>query len=396
MPISIKDWAGNEISRTYSDQWGAFDGLNYSTWEVNPPNPTGYSPTMMVTCMNDPGTGATPDPLFNDSYSQFCYEIPFMPGQTQYMDTPVVPTSAFSAGYNHPDCEYPDATPAIASVTSQDIAGPWVSAAGHYLTINALGNKLVDNYGYSGPAATTVPFNQRMVNRHFGFGATAGTVTIGGVAASISGWSDTQIIATVPSGVPQCAVQQQPQYGGPAAGDERCGELVITTANAKKSIDTVVVTIGGKTPTVLAPGQKIQSAIDSAQPGDLIIVPPGTYKEFVLMWKPVRLQGVGAASSIIDANTHPAGNLDPWRRQVDCLFGIALNGIPISGTNPYDATGTYSCSPSMQFQVDRLPLEAVVGWDHPAPPAWWRGFLPDWRTSRAQNPGLPAYQRSHA
>ena len=32
-----------------------------------------------------------PDPLFNPEYSQFCYEIPFMPGQTQYMDTPVVP-----------------------------------------------------------------------------------------------------------------------------------------------------------------------------------------------------------------------------------------------------------------------------------------------------------------
>jgi len=28
-----------------------------------------------------------------------------MPGQTQYMDTPVVPTSGFAgAGYNNPDC----------------------------------------------------------------------------------------------------------------------------------------------------------------------------------------------------------------------------------------------------------------------------------------------------
>src|SRR6202043_1373688 len=89
LPISIKDWTGTEISRVYSDHWGAYGGLTYSTWEVNPPNPTGYSPTMMVTCMNDPGTGATPDPLYNPAYSHFCYEIPFMPGATQYMDTPV-------------------------------------------------------------------------------------------------------------------------------------------------------------------------------------------------------------------------------------------------------------------------------------------------------------------
>src|SRR5262249_15191521 len=84
LPISIKDFAGNEVARSYSDQWGQYNGLNYSTWEVNPPNPTGYAPTMMVACMNDPGNGATPDPYFNPSYSQFCYEIPYMPGQTQY------------------------------------------------------------------------------------------------------------------------------------------------------------------------------------------------------------------------------------------------------------------------------------------------------------------------
>ena len=94
MPVSVKDWTGAETSRVYADQWGTYNGMTYSTWEVNPPNPTGYSPTMMVFCMNDPGAGSTPDPLFNPLYSQFCYELPFMPAQTQYLDTPVVPTAA--------------------------------------------------------------------------------------------------------------------------------------------------------------------------------------------------------------------------------------------------------------------------------------------------------------
>src|SRR5258707_520975 len=159
LPISIKDWTGTEISRVYSDQWGTYDGLTYSTWEVNPPNPTGYAPTMMVTCMNDPGPipgpngTKIPDPLFNPQYSQFCYEIPFMPGQTQYMDTPVTPTSAFAgAGYNNPDCAYPDATPAISEVDGDGV-GPWVSASAHTLTITALGNQTVPNNAYSGPSA---------------------------------------------------------------------------------------------------------------------------------------------------------------------------------------------------------------------------------------------------
>ncbi len=83
------------------------------------------------------------------------------------------------------------------------------------------------------------------------------------------------------------------------------------------------------------------------------------------MWKPVRLQGVGAASSIIDANPHPAGKLDPWRRQVVCLFGLALNGTPIthceSRTQPRPGQtcvfGTCS-SPSTACLS-----KATVGWD---------------------------------
>src|SRR5438874_2847297 len=526
---------------------------------------------MMVTCMNDPGqirdtrltvlnpagvAVANPtfgqmitDPLFNPQYSQFCYEIPFMPGQTQYMDTPVTPTSAFAgAGYNNPDCSYPDATPAVNEVDGDGI-GPWVSAAGHTLTIHALGDQMVPNNAYVGPSGTTAPYNQKTVRRHYGFGATTGSVSIGGVTASVSSWNDSQIVATVPSGVPSCDVQQQAIYGGSAA---QCGELVITTAVttsgtgtvsgvtttnagngytgratvafaggggtgaaaansattgvfmgvarvtipaagtgrgytsppavtftaspagpaatatgtavlgsgttagrvvgvtvtssgsgytarptvtfalppctingttcvratqansgtagvfmdvvsvvtssgganytatptatfsvpggctintttcvratgtavasprqtfvARRSIDTVTVTIGGKAPTHVAPTHSIQAAIDAARPGDMLMIDPTTqatattaavpaiHQELLLMWKPVRLQGVGAASSVLDGNTHPAGKLDAWRRQVNCLFGLAINGQPMTASNPYDPSGAYGCA----------------------------------------------------
>src|SRR5207253_3017650 len=157
LPVSTRDYLGNEVSRVYSDHWGIYDGLNFSSWDVNPPNITGYSPSMMVQCMNDYGpildTNSTSptfgkminDPLYNPAYSDFCYEEPYMPGTTTYLDTPVVPTQAFvGAGYNNPDCAYPDATPAISEVDGDGI-GPWVSAAGHTLTITALGNLTVAN-----------------------------------------------------------------------------------------------------------------------------------------------------------------------------------------------------------------------------------------------------------
>jgi hypothetical protein len=284
---------------------------------------------MMITCMNDPGPIPGPggkmitDPLFNPEYSQFCYEIPFMPGQTQYMDTPVVPTSAFAgAGYNNPDCAYPNLTPAIKEVDGDGI-GPWVSAAGKTITITALGDTPVFNNAYSGPSATTPPYNQKTITRHYGFGGTAGTVTIGGMNATPSSWSDTQITVAVPAGVPSCAVQQQAQYSGSAT---QCGQLVITTANGLASVDTVTVTIGGKTPTHIPASGSIQDAIDKASPGDLLIVDPAAHNEMIIMWKPVRLQGVGAASSIINANTNPAGKLNDWRARVDCLMGLGPDG----------------------------------------------------------------------
>ena len=392
LPISIKDWTGTEISRTYADHWGTYNGLTYSTWEVNPPNPTGYAPTMMVTCMNDPGTGQTPDALYNPAYSDFCYEIPFMPGQTQYMDTPVVPTSAYAgAGYNNPDCSYPDQTPAIKEVDSSSGVGPWLPATGGTLTITALGDVPVNNYGYVGPSGNQVPYNQKTVTRHYGFGA-AGTLTIGGVdMTAATAWSDATLTVTVSAAlaaaVPNCPIQQRIEFGGPATtAPAKCGQVVITrTDNHQQSIDTVTVTFGGKAPTHVAATASIQAAIDAAKPGDLLMIDPtcttaagaaaacttagvtrsqAAHNEILIMWKPVRLQGVGAASSIINADTHPAGKIQDWRVRINCLFGLATNGSPLNHGNAFDSDGTGVVCPAAQnAAIDRLPLEATVGWD---------------------------------
>jgi hypothetical protein len=432
LPISTRDYLGNEISRVYSDHWGIYDGLNFSSWEVNPPNITGYSPTMMVQCMNDPGpildkrsqipnpAGAgfianptfgqmITDPLYNPAYSDFCYEEPYMPGLTTYLDTPVVPTQAFvGAAYNDPDCNYPDATPAIKEVDGDGV-GPWLSSTGALqLTITALGDVQVTNSDYSGPSASVPPFNLKTVKRHYGFGprpATCGNgancpnVTIGGVNAVVQSWSDATIVATARAvgQIPLCTVQQQAQYGGSQA---RCGQLIITAANGNASIDTVTVTIGGKPPIHVASSAGLQAAIDHAAPGDLIMVDPtcttgvgaaatavsctaagatkavGSHNEMLIMWKPVRLQGVGAATSVINANAQPAGRLlDPWRRHINCLFGLTLQGVPYTaagGAAPYDPSGAFTCPDNgwMYFnaqpnvpQIDRLPLEATTGWD---------------------------------
>ena len=645
LPVAFRDFNYGEVTRVYSDQWGLYNGLYFSSYGVNPPNPTGYVPQMPIACMNDPGPipdgigGWKTDPAFNAAYSNFCYEWSMMPGTTAYMDTPVLPVQGFADGYNLPDSEYPDATPAIKTVVSTAAQGPWVPAFGSVaslnltnggsgytsratvaitpvdgngsgatatatmrvsainvttpgsgytsndlnggapgsgvtisapgggatatvvaggirlkvgsvsftqalpgvcgagahnvvftggggspqatgtatvargrltainvtgptgnvggsytgvptvtvtnctllnttarmgvksiavatqgsgytalptvtiaapppapgnsgatasatmsvnaltvtsggsgydappavtiaappagvtatatavlgnlvpngsLTLTALGDKVVQNPSFSGPNSTAAPFNTKTITRHYGFGSTQGSVTIGGVNAPVTSWSDTSITVSVPAGIPECTPRQR----GVVAD---CGELVITAANGKQSIDAITVTAGGSAPwivtandpitniggAVTAPAGKsvkdygqnfgrmffspIQVAIDSATPGDLILVQPGTYRENLLMWKPVRLQGVGAASVTVNGDAHPAGKMDEWRRQVNCAFGLTLDGAPnldnskFTGMDPNNAL--YSCPNEMHQRVDRIPFESIVGWD---------------------------------
>ena len=358
IPVSTKDFAGHEVSRTYSDQWGAYNLMLPSSWLVNPPTPSGYGPNMLVNCINDPGpipevvNGAPTgrmitDPAYNPSYSNFCYTNPFMPGQATYLDTPVVPIASFAAGYLPPDCAYPDATPAISRVDTSAGIGPWLPTTGGTVTITALGDQTVPNPLYAGPFALTGPTSQRTITRHYGFGTQgAGSrVTLKGVNLTVTNWTDASITATVPSGA-------------------ATGQLVVTAANnmngsplasPQSSVDAATFTVGGlkgaqaiagvPTRVSAAAGQTIQAAIDAATPGDLILVDAGLYNELVIMWKPVRLQGVGAASVIINAAKYPTSKLATWRPTINSLFSVDANTGNIFGVP----------------QIDPLPTQEITG-----------------------------------
>ena len=361
VPVSTKDFAGREISRVISDQWGAYNLMLPSSWLVNPPTPSGYGPHMLVNCINDPGpipdpTGAVDpvtgkvrmitDPAYNPAYSNFCYTNPFMPGQTTYLDTPVLPIAAFAGGYNPADCDYSEATPAIARVDGPLGVGPYLPPAGGQLAIRSLGDKAVKNTAYAGPFAVTGLGSEQNVTRHYGFGATSGQVRLidiktfpasstvpASVSLAVTSWKDTDIVVQMPS--------------LPNGVTSLSGQLLIIANNGKSSVDAVTLTQEAVPPTYVygSKGDTIQSAIDKATPGDLIIVDAGTYNELVVMWKPVRLQGVGASSVIINAAKFPTSKLEQWRPTINALFGIDAR------------TG----NPAAVSQVDALPGQEVTG-----------------------------------
>lgn len=310
LPISIKDWTGKELSRTYSDEWGVYNALVPSTYTTNIPSPSGVSPSMITVCLNDPGPipdpgvpgGFITDPFFSRQYSQFCYTLQYMPGTTTYLDTPVIPVAAFAGPGQYPlDCELPDGTPKIYSVNGPQGIGPYAPNLQPLEQVTIVSEGFVDvpNPLYDGPNG----INPKTVSRDYGFGSVQGNVRIGSTNLQIIAWTPDSITAAIPAGT-------------------ATGNLMMTRGDNNESTKSgVTFTIGPITGTVraVAPGSSIQQTIDIAQPGDLVLVPPGRYDELVIMWKPIQLQGWGSASTMINAVKTPAEKLTAWRNKVASL-----------------------------------------------------------------------------
>ncbi len=325
MPFAIRDFTGREVYRGYSDAFGKYNGLLPSTFTANVPIPSGYSPAMMSACLNDPGDGVEADPNKNDAYGTACYPMQFMPSVTTYLDTPVLPTAAFSAGFNPVDCAFIEHTPMIRKVDGTGV-GPWVNiTSSRTLTIESVGTIDVPNPDYSGPAG----LEPMSISRDYGFGGDQGlgTVTVGGTPLNITSWGNTVITADLPL---SCDTN-------PASCS---GQLVVTLDNAKSSINSVTVTVSDETP-IRVPDDfsTIQAAIDDSGtlPGALILVGEGFYKEKLIMWKPVRLQGAGAASTIISGVNNPIEKLELWKnRMLDLAADDSFDMLP--GQDPAFAT----------------------------------------------------------
>jgi large repetitive protein len=309
MPISIRDYAGNEINRVYSDRYGTYNALVPSSFAFNVPMPSGVAPNMVNVCLNsptmkDPVTGGTViDPHYNPQYTQYCYTFQYLPGKTTYLDTPVLPIAAFAGPSQYAlDTEQPDGTPGIKMVTGQvggNDVGPWVPAAGGTVRIMSMGLTRVNNPAYDQNDLGTPGVNAapKTIERNYGFGTAAGQVFIGGaaIAAANVTWANDVITVNVPAGV--------------------SGTVEVLGANGRRSVrgatlhaGTVNMAAGRVRPITVGQGggydfASIQAAIDATGTvdGDLITVAPGLYEEAPIVWKRVRVQGYGAPATIINA-----------------------------------------------------------------------------------------------
>jgi large repetitive protein len=359
--VAIRDWQGREVTRTMTDQYGMYNALVPSSYTANPPEPSGVSPQILMACINPPtmpGPGGTvvADPNFQKQYSHFCYPLQYLAGKTTYLDTPVVPTGAFTGNGTLPvDAEFPNGTPVIASVTGPEASapGPYIvdrgaaDNASRTIVITSAGQTQVANPAWDG--SISIP---KLIPRDYGFGP-SGTViltTTGNTGTpidtllSVTNWAadGSSITAIVPTGL-------------------RTGQLTVVRgsgATARKSTLGITLSVAtpdmhtARPPKVVDSGQSIQAAVDAATPGDLILVKPGVHEEMVVMSKPVRLQGFGALSSAINVVTTPAENIQAW---LDKVGNLLLSGA-------YSLPNQPAMTPPPFFSGD---VAAVVGDEGP-------------------------------
>jgi len=330
LPISFKDWAGHEILRIYSDEFGSYNTLLPSTYTVNVASPSGVSPNMLTLVLNDPiKPDGSVDTFYDPAFAVTPWTFHYLAGTTSYLDTPIVPLAAFTTAEIRLDTQAPNASPVIDEVNGvEPEGGPLVctdrmTLNGRDITLTSLGTTTIRNPAYV-PNGT----EPLTITRDFGFGSTEGTVTIDGTALIGVSWADDSITGTIPG-----SVLSSGQLMVTRGDNGQVAELGITV-HLIDCAATGVVTVPGDFAT-------IQAAIESAGTvaGNLIMVGPGSYPENVIMFKPVMIQGTGAGSTFIDANPNPLDRLQAWHDRLDLLgasrFSEFVNDDPfVAGEAP--------------------------------------------------------------
>lgn len=293
IPIGLYDFDRQLVTTIHSDYHGVFEVLLPSTNTFNCPTPSGICANVYYLMGNDPGTPGKPNSLYDPNYRSIGASFEIYPGvivpadlaPTQSRVSILTPGSQFSAVA----CKVDDITPQFFAV---DV--PYVNGSG-ILTIQGVA-----------------------------FGAEQGLngkVTLAGIPLPVTGWSDRQIVVQVPPGTPAGAHQ-----------------LLITANNGRTTINGITIHVlgAGYNPTIyevgpgkafdpadpLLEGRAIQSAIDAASlaGGGLVVVYPGEqvaltqplgeYFENLVVYAPVKLQGVGPGGAYPDNTGVPGSIID--------------------------------------------------------------------------------------
>lgn len=274
VPVGVRDYTGRLLTMVYTDEYGRYEVLLPSSFQANCPIPGGVCAGMFIINPNDPGDPANPAPGFDATYKLTTTTWEVWPGKTTAADTPIDPLQGADGGSGACDALPGDDLPTQPDVPPID---PETFPPQVYLVSSPVGT-WGDSITITGPR-----FRKPGTIGDQG----TGQVTLDGVPVPIVSWTNEDITFTIP---PPPAV-----FAGPR-------QLVVTTDDGQSTVPGITIhVIGGRyNPTLVhvfppidPDDPVIQTAIDGAPNGALIVVHPGHYRENVIVSRGISLQGYG-------------------------------------------------------------------------------------------------------
>ncbi len=354
-PVGVRDYTFRKLTTVYADEYGFYEVMVPSTFTAFCPIPNGVCPGMIVLTVNDPGDDPTkPDPFFRPSYLTEPAVFEVWPAHMTPTDTPIDPVE--TGAQCSPSVAFVDPVTGDSSIVPVpeivQVSIPYGNSAGGF-SIDVIG---VD------------------------FGASTPTVTLGGTVLPVSYFPAAgntfvdRATVQVPDGFPP----------GPH-------QLLLTNNDTHKTGAngmTIHVLGGSYTPNLVTVSSTIQAAIDSAPAGSLIIVPPGTYEENVILWKPVKLQGYGPGGVVGSPESelvpvppgedpfanYPGSVIDgrffTFNQAIRDAWHTTLNGLSFGGPSTVAegaaitvvaAPGAFGANPAFKPQIDGFGITAARG-----------------------------------
>lgn len=315
VPIGIYDYTGRLVHTIHSDKQGVYEVLLPSTQTFNAPTPSGTWANVYYIYGNDPGSLDGMNPYYNPQFRSIGTSFEIYPGVIVPSDLAPIwngisiwsPTSQFNEAAR---CTLDGATPQLFAVSQ-----PYVNGSGR-ITIHGLGfgetrgagivylgNGRLEVVSWSDRTIVVdIPPDKDPGSYQLKIIADNGQSTINGLTIHVLGTGYNPAVYEV--GVGKTFDPSDPKYTGDAAGPIQ--DAVMAAADA-----------GGDALVVVYPGYQVP-----------YFNPEGHYLENIVLYSPLKLQGVGPGGvyedgsyvqgTIIDGRAVGADNVytEWWREDL--------------------------------------------------------------------------------
>jgi hypothetical protein len=338
-PYDANNWRLLTTVTTSAD--GSFEALVPSTETFNCPIPQGPCPGMYLVKVDDPGTTAHPNPTYNPNLLTATTPAESWPGLTTQLDLPLDPISGTA-------CEDPAvparpellqvSTPVVPTSGSRliTIQADFIGAAGTATGTTGVRATLTDDR--NGQVQTLTRANGGIVSWTPGSGSTPDTIVLNVPPLATNGAANLLPNMTFRPGPKQLTITTANVNGGVSSVNAITVHVMGTNGTGTNTVtyNPAVVPVPPPPPGTGTGGpHALQNAIDAAAPGSLLVLSPGVYNENILLWKPLKLQGLGPGGIIGSHELQARDPEDPRFR----VPGSVIDGRYFQqNATAYDAT----------------------------------------------------------